>query len=376
MVSTKVYMLVFLVKTFIHLVTYIFLHPRHGTFMAFVDHHCTCMRSLGRTFGTMPSPGEPIHGHRTLRSIHIHIVCAFIIPREYINSDINCDVNCNLTVFLIPYWPYSGGYLQYYQLIEYDIANDAIIDYGEDYISSTLNNSHGEYGLGVYYTQIDPSTLYLIDMLGDAINVYDLQSLSYDRLNTTIPFDVSYYSCIASSDSTLYITGGYSNQNGTLDRLQVLNLEDLSWLQRAPSMNYERYQHGCIVVNGNGNHKLWAIAGAYEESVEFVSTTDIEDRPWKKSGSLSCGLSFFGVTAFGDTIFIVGGNCYGTTIRPDTVYTIDSVTNSIRTHKDALPFGVSGMPVVLVGNTIYGFGGYDGKNVLDSWMTLDLLCTL
>ena len=271
-----------------------------------------------------------------------------------------------------------GGYLQYYQLIKYDITNDVMIDYGEDYISSTLGNEHGEYGLGVYYTQIDSSTLYLIDMLGDSINVYNLQSLSYQRLNTTIPFDVSYYSCIASTDSptsTLYITGGYGKfRNGTLDRFQVLNLENLSWLKNAPSMNAKRYQHGCIVVND----RLWAIAGAYENTIENIGITNIESiyNSWRDIGSLECGLSFFGVVAVDELIFVVGGSCYGSTIRLDTVYTIDTVTDSITAHPHALPFGLSGMPIVLVGNIIYGFGGYHGDNMLDSWMTWDQLCTL
>ena len=274
----------------------------------------------------------------------------------------------------------SGGQSYKEQLVEYDTLNDAFIDYGEEFVSSALGNSDGENGWGVYFTQINATTLYTINRNGDSINVYDLQSLSFYDLGTTIPVDVSYHGCIASAitpSPRLYITGGkvddWSSPNWLeeLDDLQILGLDDLQWLTSAPSMTTARAGHGCIVVND----LLWAIGGQSSESVEMINITDITTGSWQVVGSVSCQMSSFGITAVDDIIFLVGGYCWDTSARSGIVYTIDTVTNTISVYAESLPFPVNGMSILAIDDMIYGFGGTNGSS-LDSWMTLDLLSLL
>ena len=268
---------------------------------------------------------------------------------------------------------FSGGDDNSNQLVKYEISNDIFVDFGNDYLSSTLGNSDDEYGFGVYFTQINATTLFTINSHGGSINVYHLQSLSYDTLDTTIPTNVGIYGCLSSSESPspkLYITGGY-NSGDSLNNLQVLSLVDLQWVSSPPSMLKAREQHGCVVVNDT----LWAIGGYYVDSVEAINTTNIATETWTAIGSLNCELRLMGVTAVNEMIFIVGGYCRDTSSFSDTVYTIDTVKNNISVYEYSLQIAVAGMPVVEVDYTIYGFGGnIRSLTSLDSWMTLNLLC--
>ena len=107
--------------------------------------------------------------------------------------------------------------------------------------------------------------------------MYDLHSLSGDmthqQLDTTMPTDVGNRGCIASSNSlsSLYITGGFDDDTGIMDDLQVLNLQDLTWIVNAPSMLYARLAHGCTVIDDT----LWVIG--YVEAVEMIGITPSDD---------------------------------------------------------------------------------------------------
>ena len=141
----------------------------------------------------------------------------------------------------------SGGDPDYQQLVKYNILNDRFIDYGDDYLKTTLGNGDGEYGTSVYFTQINENTLYTINQNGKSIHVYNLESLSYHVLDTTIPITVNHQGSIASSEAPiprLYITGGYLSD--ILDDLQILELEVLQWVATPPSMNNARWHHGSI----------------------------------------------------------------------------------------------------------------------------------
>ena len=266
----------------------------------------------------------------------------------------------------------SGGRYVQHQLVEYDIVNGSFTDYGEDYLSTTLGNDQGEFGFGVYYSQINATTLFTINQNGSSIHVYDLQSVSYRNLGVDIPINVWYYGCLSSSEvptPRLYVVGGYNDS--ILNDLQILNLEDMKWVSNTPSMIDPRHGHGCIAVND----KLWAMGGYHKDTVEVINISNITNESWYEIGSLSCTLARPGVTTFDDLIFIVGGRCHDISADSDTMYTIDTMTNTIRIYHGSLPFGVNGVAVVAVDHTIYGFGGQTDVN-LDSWMTLDLLSNL
>ena len=255
--------------------------------------------------------------------------------------------------------------------MEYDILNDFYNVHGTWYLNETLENYDGEYGTGVYFTQINSTTLYTINQNGDSIHVYGLDTLSFHMLDTNIPINVGNRGCISSSETPtpkLYITGGYSTND--LDDVQVLSLIDLQWLPFPPPMIHARSAHGCIVVDDT----LWAMGGRDTDSVEFINIVSIANSTWREvDDTLSCALWQFGITATDDVIFLVGGYCYDTDTRSDTVYTIDTVTGSIDIYAYSLPYAVSRMPVVRVNYMIYGFGGLDSDfTSLFSYMKLDL----
>lgn len=267
----------------------------------------------------------------------------------------------------------SGGYLNQQQLTKYDIANDSFVDYGSEYLSSSLTNANGEFGRGIYYTQINDTTMFTINSNGYSINVYNLESLAYHKLDTPIPTEVGKVGCISSSENPsprLYITGGYDSEQGLLDELQIVDLEDMRWISNPPSMKNARSSHGCVVVN----EKLWAISGAATDTVEVMDLSS-RWRPgkWKETGSLDCALYSFGVIVVEELIFVIGGYCSNMGPYSDRVYTIDTVTYSISVYSYRLPYAVDGMPVMTWNDTIDGFGGWGGSGWLDSWVTLELL---
>ena len=299
---------------------------------------------------------------------------------EHQRMDKQCPSCCLLIIS-------GGNWDNRKQLVKYDIVNGSFVDYGVEYLDDTFGISNGEYGDSIYYTQINETTLFTIPILsnnqnGDSLHVYNLQTLSFQELDTAIPIDVSQYGCIASSETPtprLYITGGYNR--GSLDDLQVVSLSDLEWLSNTPSMTETRWKHGCIVVND----MLWAIGSSLSNSVEIINITNIVADTWNVIGPVPGvdTISSMGVTSVDDVIFIFGGHTFPdldilSSTYVDTVYAIDTTTYSIGIYGDRLPYQVNGMPVVAIGDTIYGFGGFSSNPFgwLDSWVSLDFLCEL
>ena len=235
-------------------------------------------------------------------------------------------------------------------------------DYGTNYLSE-LGNSDGEYGQSVYYTQYDSTTLYTAGgPSGNAINMYDLETLTFQSLDTTIPFQTSRRSCIASSDSpmpTLYIVGGQYPK-----KLQVLDLHTVSWHNSTSDMAYSHSYHGCLVADD----RLWAIAGLASNAVEAVNINYLNS--WQYIGALQCDLFIPGVTEANGLIYVIGGSCDG---HSDHMHVIDTAKNSIEIHSDSFAFGRYSFPVVAVDDIIYGFGGVIGSSTVDSWITLHML---
>ena len=281
----------------------------------------------------------------------------------------------------------SGGRDHRQQWTKYDMLKDEMTDFGEEYLDSP------QHGYSTYFTQINETTVYTINVNGDSINVYNLQSLSYRDLGTSIPINVDEFGCIASSETPsprLFISGGNNGSNfvaDALDDLQVLSLADMQWMSSPPSMIKTRHRHGCIVVND----KLWAIGGKGRYSVELINTTDIVNENWQineEIGDLSCALVLMGITTVDSTIFVVGGYCSEHSANTDTVYTIDTVTNNMTVYAGSLPARINGMPVVAIDGTIYGFGGwynsivvinytiYGFSGLTNMWFTLNMLSAL
>lgn len=133
------------------------------------------------------------------------------------------------------------------------------------------------------------------------------------------------------------------------------------------------------------NDRLWAIAGLVN-SVEAINITNkltFTGTQWQFVGNITGypqrELNSVGVAALGKLIFVVGGIYYDS-FTTNKVHVIDSVTNNISIFAHSLPdiSGRSNIPVMFVGDTIYGFGGtlvccQSGFTTQSSWLTLNML---
>ena len=242
-------------------------------------------------------------------------------------------------------------------MIKYDIDNDEFRE-----VLATADSEIDEDGKGVYYTQINDSTLFTIYKDGEHIHVYDLKSSSCRELNTTIQTPVDDKACIASSESPfpiLYIVGGYGGEEvGALTDLQILNLHNMSW-NTGPSMLHGRKSHGCVVVMDN----LWATGHVAE--VEAINITDIYNQGWTQMTELPLRMKWFGLVVVDEFIGIIGG--YDRDAPFDqylsSIFFIDTYNSLVYFVNDSIISPAAWISATVVGRTIYGFGGYDSNDL-------------
>ena len=108
-----------------------------------------------------------------------------------------------------------------------------------------------EGGNGNFFSQINDTTLFTISPGGDRIHAYNLEDVSFQRLDTKIPKNVGFQACLASSNfggSRLYIAGGTLGKRKPILRdLQILDLDSMEWADGVPSMN-ARYLYSEVHV--------------------------------------------------------------------------------------------------------------------------------
>lgn len=213
--------------------------------------------------------------------------------------------------------------------------------------------------------------MYVIDPSGGALFTFNMESLEYKKVNTTIPMNVSDKSCIASSNSTrtLYIIGG-ENASQTV---QVLDLDTMSWLNDIPPTNYHRESHGCYVEPSN--QRLY-VMGGNSTKIEYINSTDIQNQHWTVlSDEFESGIMSFGMAA---NILVLGG-CDENGIIGD-VYSVNTVTNTVTRYDNALPYDVSAASAIGVDGTLYAFGGNNGgdngSGSIRSWISYSMSCGL
>jgi len=246
----------------------------------------------------------------------------------------------------------------------------------------------------VFYSQINDTTMFVVDPntyahpQSPGIFVFDL-SAPYNtwpaiieghpedsgKPLVTLPVDGSWSGCLSSSETPsprLYLNGGILDN---AKETQVLNLDDLSWLEGVPSMKYKRQSHGCAVVEG----KLWAIG--YARNIEHIEVEDIAKASWKeiktkfptfKVGSSVTSLVNFNVVVIKDIIFVIGGT-YDFENAVNTVYTIHTKASHDIVHLNGkrLPYPIMSAGAAVAHETIYVFGGYDPSKdkVEGRWMS-------
>ena len=157
----------------------------------------------------------------------------------------------NGNIYRILYISFSGGYSwtdlknkrkkKPWQMVTFDTATSEFTDYGVSYLGTKMQNFDGEAGGGIFYSQINETTLFTISYKGDHIHVYNLETVSFDNLDTDIPVNVGSGACLASSTwggPRLYIAGGNVGK-APINNLQILDLGTMEWVNDAPPMIYK-----------------------------------------------------------------------------------------------------------------------------------------
>ena len=170
---------------------------------------------------------------------------------------------------------------------------------------------------------------------------------------------VNHAACLASTQipsSRLYITGGIDSTNSAMNKFQIYDLLAEQWMN-GTDMLHARESHGCIVMNDT----LWIMGYIHAIHKIQCSTTVIDSISWEKPGRLPVSdLISFGVAAYEDLIFVVGGKRDNTV--ESTMYIIDTSDGSVQF--EAMGFAVHSMPAVVVDNIICGYGGVEFREYI------------
>eukprot|EP01084_Bolivina_argentea_P253665 426210_1 len=264
----------------------------------------------------------------------------------------------NNSIFLI------GGALYDFQVTEYNITSNEMIDHGTGAISSAM------YGLGQYYTQIG-NIVFMIDpeYNGVSFSTYNLftNDFEYYWNSVNIPIAVRGGGCLAGNMDYLFVSGGADGNNWGIELLQILNLATLDWIS-GPNMNHRRRAHSCnIHTNTKTLYVLGGIdnnGGAITPTVEKIFIENFTQQSWQELHQRILPTSMHRSVVFGNYIFIIGGYQ-----NPQFRYRIQSVNcmNDDITHEVAfLDYGMRETSAIIVGNIIYAFGGYTPSR-LNTW---------
>eukprot|EP01083_Nonionella_stella_P300147 1023081_1 len=281
------------------------------------------------------------------------------LPRAHDSMTIGCYDNNS--IFLLGGSPFGR------QLTEYDISQDK---YTFDRTFVQLSGTE-IYGVSSYYTQID-HLLYILDEFGMELLSYDMQSQSITDHFVSIDVDAT-HGCLASNADHLFVVGGYDAlADLTSNLLQALYLPTKTWLNNTPKMNQKRIQFTCIV--DPLSNILYAIGGSdyannidtYTNTIEYVDTTNIISNTWSYfPGELNQPFGWMRSVWYNQLIFIIGG-AYG----QDNAWSflkevniIDTLNDNVYLSPDPLPYAASSISAIVVRNTLYAFGGYDGSYV-------------
>eukprot|EP01084_Bolivina_argentea_P253855 426577_1 len=269
----------------------------------------------------------------------------------------------NQSIFIL------GGTNYRFQLTEYNIVNDKFIDYG----TSVLGDH--TYGSGQFYTQIN-NILYIINVGGASLSTFDTTTKIFtpNYNDVTIPIAVDTTSCLASTNdgSYLFVVGGGPNSS-PLTSLQIFNMQSNTWLSNTPAMQTQRSKFSCIVhptknelyaIGGiNGTNVPW-LNSVEVLNVNHASLNNIEFQTWRYiDDNLLHPISASRAVMVGNDILVIGGgNSDG---YVDDIQIINAITYQISSG-GFMNYAIMEETVIVVDNTIYIFGGYNG-NIHNTW---------
>ena len=116
--------------------------------------------------------------------------------------------------------------------------------------------------------------LYLIAGNTPWMHKFDVNGKIWMRYVMRVPIDVQDRNdrspCVAGTDDTVFLLGGYTYTDGFVNNLQIYNISNDSW-SNGPTMNYDRGASSCIV--SPDTNELYVIAGAGDVSEGFWFNT-------------------------------------------------------------------------------------------------------
>eukprot|EP01083_Nonionella_stella_P070184 187648_1 len=281
------------------------------------------------------------------------------------NSDSNMAIGYYQNTIII-----LGGYENPQDMIEYDI------------VESVFNTTVGVLpfdttGYSQFYTQMD-NMIYIIDTSGERINVFDVSTKAYTTQHWNITHDVDTNGCIASAAAQLYIIGGYTT-NGPMNNVQILTITNNTW-RDGPYLQSARYWVSCVA--STISNKMYVVGGTdgqgnyqdYLKTIEFISITQIDQNQWQYTNSdLTEPLVSTRAVVYDTHIYVMGGqNSSGVYVT--NVNIIDTITNTVSILTDQLSYEASSMAPIVVGHTLFAFGGWNGR-YLNKWQYYPLPTT-
>lgn len=122
------------------------------------------------------------------------------------------------------------------------------------------------------------------------------------------------------------------------------------WVELAAPTR-DREHLAAVVLDG----EIWAIAGRWQG--EIFSSTEVYDPgtdTWREGPTLLEPRSGFGATVSGETIVVAGGEVFG----PDeALSSVEYLVDGVWVDGEALPIGLHGNPLVVLGERMYLPGG-------------------
>eukprot|EP01083_Nonionella_stella_P282699 961975_1 len=258
-----------------------------------------------------------------------------------------------------------GGWHNNRQLIEYNIEDNALIDYGISFFSIDL------WGYSTFYTQVD-NLLYILTA-PDALNTFNFQTRDLIQNIYTVPVSLSYGSCITSHNNSIYLIGGADTSSNPIDSVQILDLLTAQWLNNAPSLKQARERHSCV-IHPNTN-ELYAIGGfdpiSTLSAIESINTMNIAQNTWEHVGDLTIPLTHSRAVLYENIIYVLGGMNGDSGYQSDTMHLIDTSTSQLTVSPHRLSYRISDMAAIVYNEAIYAFGGY-GDYPIDTWIKYQL----
>lgn len=294
-----------------------------------------------------------------------------------------------LTSFNIKRWNKTNVFDTQYDDIPYNIYA-----YGQGYSQQRDNTD-------LYIIHPEPGNRFLIfDLLThqfkDKFSSTEPKSINPDLSEIIFPSTVGSWACLTNIDEQLFISGGRKNGENTgkiLDTIQIYDIPQHFWIisdnkneteiyRKVKPMIYRRYRHSCLISNGHWLYQIGGFGGkqnddrdTYLDSIEKIYVGDvdkIETRHWIEIDiTLNKERMDLKSIYYQNLIYIVGGkNKNG--IQLNQQVDIINITKEdddddygIYSHAtpDLIAYKVSGTALILVGETMFAFGG----ELTDKW---------